>query len=93
VRFVHAIDIYKLVYCSWFFFCFFPLTLLFARRHQVADLKAVIYQMNSAVCFTRKINGTIPVPDTSKLTYLGQSILYYEPVYVWCGESSSKFRA
>jgi len=60
--------------------------LYFATRifdHPKGTEYHVFYQESTAVCYTSKINTTLPKPDFSNLDFVGKALIDYIPVYHW----------
>jgi hypothetical protein len=51
--------------------------------HPKAMMYSVFYQESTAVCFTSKINTTLPKPNFNNLNYVGKALIDLTPSYHW----------
>ena len=58
--------------------------------HSKATEYHVFYQESTAVCYTSKINTTLPKPNFNNLNYIGKALLDYVPVYHWYEENRQR---
>jgi len=52
-------------------------------NHVTEEMYLIFEQPNTALCWYQSINGTVPHPDFSVFSYLGQGNIQFNPAYIW----------
>ena len=55
----------------------------FIYDHDAQKMFAIFYYGNFATCFTKDIRGNLTHFDLSKAEFLGNTYVYFDPVYHW----------